>query len=141
MLTLYRPLLPRFRNRWHPACDCEHPVAGGSEGEPWNPRVDVVRENGHYKVTAEFPGVDKDDIHVDVKDGYLTLRGEKKRERSEEKEGYNYSERFYGSFQRSFRLPQEAEVDAIEAKLENGVLTLTVPVVEPKPTKIEVTAS
>lgn len=141
MLTLYRPLLPMLRNRWLPAWHCEEPVVGAGEGEVWNPRVDVVRENGHFKLTAEFPGVDKDDIHVDVKDGYLTVRGEKKREHSEEKDGHSYSERFYGSFERSFRLPRDTSVDEIEAKLENGVLTLTVPVAEKEPKKIEVKAS
>ncbi len=140
MLTLYRSLLPAYGNRWLPACDCAEPAAETPESEAWCPRVDVVRENGHFKLTAEFPGVDKDDIHVDVKDGYLTVRGEKKRDHSEEKDGYSYSERFYGSFERSFRLPRDASVDDIKAKLENGVLTLTVPVTAKEPTQIEVKA-
>ena len=141
MMTLYRPLLPMLRDRWGSACECGTGEAKSGEVETWNPRVDVVRENGHYKLTAEFPGVDKDDISVDVQGGYLTVKGAKKREHSDEKDGYSYSERFYGSFERSFRLPRETSVADIEAKLENGVLTVIVPVAEKEAKKIDVKAA
>jgi HSP20 family protein len=106
----------------------------------WSPRVDIERENGSYVLTAEFPGVDKEDVHVDVKDGMLTIRGEKKNEVTEEKDGYRYSERVYGSFERSFRLSDKISSDDIQAKLEKGVLTVTIPAPEEEAKKIEVKA-
>ncbi|MFC1834136.1 Hsp20/alpha crystallin family protein [Thermodesulfobacteriota bacterium] len=105
------------------------------EGMNWNPRVDIERENGHFKLTGEFPGISKDDLHVDVKDGLLTLRGEKKKDFDEEKDGCKYSERFFGSFERTFRLPPETPVDGIVAKLDQGVLTVTIPVPPEKEVK------
>ena len=107
----------------------------------WEPKVDIMREDGHFKLTAECPGVEKDDLHVDVQDGMLSLRGEKKSEVNEEKDGNSYMERSYGSFERSFRLPPEADVEHIHAELSNGVLTLTIPVNEPEKKKIEVKAA
>ena len=103
-----------------------------------NPKVEVTREDGHYMLTAEFPGMERDDIHVDVKDGVLTLSGEKKREFEEEKEGYHYSERSYGSFRRSFCLPPETSEDEIQATLDKGVLKITIPLVEKHPKKIQI---
>jgi HSP20 family protein len=108
------------------------------EGMELSPKVEVTRDDGHYVVTAEFPGMDREDIHVDVKDGMLTLSGEKKREFEEEKEGYHYSERSYGSFKRSFTLPPETPEEEIEAKLDKGVLKVTIPVVEKHTKKIEI---
>lgn len=140
MLTLYRPRVPMMRpgflSRWNSLGEDFFPET--SEGMDLNPNVEVKREDGHYMLTAEFPGMDKDDIHVDVHDGVLTLSGEKKREFEEEKEGYRYSERSYGSFRRSFSLPPETPEDEIEAKLDKGVLMITIPVVEKHPKKIEI---
>jgi HSP20 family protein len=127
---------PGFLFRWNPFGEDFFPET--SEKMDLSPKVEVRREDGHYMLTAEFPGMDKDEIHVDVKDGVLTLSGEKKHEFEEEKEGYRYSERSYGSFMRSFCLPPRTSEDEIQAKLDKGVLTITIPVVEEHAKQIQI---
>ena len=84
-----------------------------------------VGENG-YRIAVEVPGVAEQDLKVDVKDGVLTISGEKKSEREEKGDSWYFSERQYGSFTRSFRLPAEADPDAVNAKLNDGVLEISV---------------
>ncbi|MBN2170893.1 MAG: Hsp20/alpha crystallin family protein [Candidatus Krumholzibacteriota bacterium] len=93
----------------------------------WSPRVDIVETNKSFELMVEVPGLDKNDIRLKVDDQVLIMSGERKSE--DEKEGRNYRrvERFYGKFERRFRLPSEAELDKIEAAYTNGVLTITVP--------------
>lgn len=102
------------------------------------PRVDIAQGEGSYKLTMELPGVDREDLHIDFDDGILTVRGEKKGETEETTEGCRCSERYYGSFERSFELPSDAVVDEISARLENGVLTVTMPVKEAETKRVEI---
>jgi HSP20 family protein len=89
--------------------------------------VDIVEEAGAYKITAELPGMSEKDIEVAVLGDTLTIKGEKRQE-SEKKEANHYlSERSWGSFQRSFALPQDVDRDKIAAEFAKGVLTLTLP--------------
>lgn len=91
------------------------------------PEIDV-KENGKEMVlTAELPGMDEKDIELSVSDGVLTLKGEKKMEKREEKDDYRVMERRYGSFQRSFSLPDSVNQDAIKADFDKGVLKVTMP--------------
>lgn len=91
------------------------------------PEIDV-KENGKEMVlTAELPGMDEKDIELSVSDGVLTLKGEKKMEKREEKDDYRVMERRYGSFQRSFSLPDSVNQDAIKANFDKGVLKVTMP--------------
>ena len=91
------------------------------------PAIDVINEEKAYRVTAELPGLADKDIEV-TKDGdLLTIKGEKKEEREEEDKGYFLSERNFGSFERSLRLPEGIDDAKIEAKFENGVLTVLLP--------------
>jgi HSP20 family protein len=92
-----------------------------------SPAMDVSENDKEYKLTAELPGIDAKDVSVSVADGYITLRGEKKEEKKEEREGYSRQERSYGSFQRVVPLPENANFDKAEASFKNGVLTLCVP--------------
>ena len=117
MLSIYRPEVPMLRKLFAPALShfWEDSLFEPFKEMPWNPRVDLTRENGHYKLTAEIPGIDEKDIQVHVRDGLLTISGEKKREVKEEKDGYTYSERSFGSFSRSFCLPKETDLDRIDA--------------------------
>lgn len=110
------------------------------ETTSWTPRVDVVEDEHAYHLHAELPGLDKKDIDVSVENGVLTLSGERKFEKKEEKDdGYRYYERSYGSFCRSFRLPEHVDPNAIKATHKNGVLELTLPKSEKaKPKQIEV---
>jgi HSP20 family protein len=89
------------------------------------PRVEVRDDKGAITLTAELPGVDKDQISVQFEDGVLTLSGEKKQESEVKENGFYRSERVYGKFTRSFTIPDAIDPDKIDADFRNGVLTLT----------------
>jgi HSP20 family protein len=79
------------------------------------------------QITAELPGMDESNINVKVSDNVLTIRGEKKEEKEEKKKDYYMSERRFGSFQRSFEVPDGVDAERIEASFKNGVLTVNLP--------------
>ena len=91
------------------------------------PRSEASAVRDCYEISLELPGVDADDIDVSLEGGHLTVKGEKRFEREEQGRTYFFSEREYGAFQRSFRLPADAQADDITADFKNGVLVLTVP--------------
>lgn len=91
------------------------------------PKVEVSEDKKAYEITAELPGVEEKDVTLTVQDDVLTLSGEKKSEREEKEEGYHMSERSYGSFRRSFRLPDDVNADKISAKFDKSVMTITLP--------------
>ncbi len=93
-------------------------------GEPFllSPHVDFTESEGEFVLTAELPGVDPDDVHIDLDANVLTLKGEKREERQEESERLRLSERRYGSFERSFTLPRTADPENVSADFRNGVL-------------------
>jgi len=93
----------------------------------WTPRVDVSENEKEYTIVAELPGLKKEDIHVNVENGYLKILGEKKSEEKTEGKNYHQIERKYGKFERSFRLPKLVKSGEIKAKYENGVLMLSIP--------------
>ena len=99
--------------------------AGG--GEEVMPSIDVRETDKELIVEAELPGMDEKDVHVTLNEGILSIKGEKKAEREEKKQGFHLSERRFGSFQRSFNLPEDADPEAVEATFKDGVLTVTVP--------------
>ena len=103
---------------------------GRGDGGALLPRakVDVAEKNGAYVVTAELPGVRKEDIHVSIDGAQVTLEAEVKREKEATKdERVLHSERVYGKVSRSFTLPQEVDEAKAEAKFRDGVLELTLP--------------
>ena len=85
-----------------------------------------VDEKGYY-LEIDLPGVKKENIDISVNDGILTISGERKLEKKEEKENYVRIESFFGRFERSFKLPPDADLDNIEAKYEDGVLKIFIP--------------
>jgi len=89
------------------------------------PKVEISETDQEIKVAAEVPGLEEKDVEVLLAEGMLTLRGEKKSE-TEDKER-QFSERFYGRFERRIALPAEVEADKVEASFKNGVLTVTLP--------------
>jgi HSP20 family protein len=91
------------------------------------PAVDVVEKDEEYEVTAELPGIDEKNVEVKVSNDVLTIKGEKNEEKEEKKKNYYFSERRFGSFQRSFRVPENVDSDKIEANFKNGVLTVKLP--------------
>ena len=94
----------------------------------WSPpAIDITEDDKAYRITAELPGLDEKDIDVTVSGDILTIKGKKSSEKEEEKKDYHVSERHYGSFQRSFTLPDGVEHDKIAADLTKGVLTITLP--------------
>jgi HSP20 family protein len=89
------------------------------------PAVDVAEDDKAYKVTAELPGLDEKNIDIMVSGDMLTLKGEKRYEKDEQDKNRYVSERAFGSFQRSFALPESVDRDKITADLSKGVLTIT----------------
>jgi HSP20 family protein len=96
-------------------------------GRGFAPAVDVAESNDEYVVTVELPGAKPEDVTVEMHEGLLTIRGEKRSERDEQKEHSRYVERIFGSFSRSFTLPQNADGEKVLASFKDGVLTLRVP--------------
>ncbi len=109
--SLYEP----FRQMGTRLADWVAPASEASSGEDG------------YRISMEVPGVAEDDIELTVENNIVTVRGEKKTEREEKGDKWFFSERQYGAFTRSFRLPPDADETGVKADLKNGVLTVTVP--------------
>ena len=114
-----RSPMPRF-----PAGDLAK--AGGGDGFIV-PSVDIKESDKEVTLTAELPGMEEKDVDLSVHDGLITLKGEKKYEHVDDKDEVHMVERRYGSFQRSFRLPDSVDTDKIDAKFEKGVLRVVMP--------------
>ena len=109
-------------------------------GNGWAPRVDVREEESRYVILADVPGVNPADIEISMDKGVLTIKGERKSENTAENGKLTRVERRYGSFQRSFALPDSADADAITATGKNGVLEVAIPKkAQAAPRKIVVT--
>ncbi len=93
----------------------------------WLPAVDIYEDDDAFVATADLPGLKKDDIEVSIEDNVLTVSGERKFEKSEGEGTFRRVERSYGTFRRSFALPRGVDAAKVEAKFEDGVLTLTLP--------------
>jgi len=91
------------------------------------PAVDVAETDKAYEITAELPGLDEKNVEVKVANGILTIKGEKQEEKEEKKKDYYMRERTFGSFQRSFEVPEGVDGDKIEASFKKGVLSVTLP--------------
>ena len=93
----------------------------------WSPAVDITEEADRYVLTADVPGVDPKGIEVTMEDGVLTIKGERIREETHERDGFKRVERAHGSFYRRFSLPDSANAEAITANGSNGVLEISIP--------------
>jgi len=91
------------------------------------PAIDIAESEKTYEITAELPGMDEKNIEVKVTNGNLTIKGEKQEEKEEKKKDYYLHERHFGSFERSFDVPEGVDADKIEANFKKGVLTVTLP--------------
>ena len=96
------------------------------------PASEAAGNDNAYRIAVELLGVEEKDIHLSVEDGVVMLSGEKRTEREDKGETWFFSERQYGSFNRSFRLPPDADGEKVDAHLKDGVLTITVPKTKPK---------
>jgi HSP20 family protein len=100
------------------------------EFEEITPTVDIFEEGHDIVMKAELPGMNKEDIEVNITDDIITLSGEKKKEEKIEKKNYHRLERSYGSFVRSFRLPAEVQTEQVKAQFKDGILEIRVPKTE-----------
>ena len=142
--------------KWNPFTELEDTVNGlfdrpfglrpiwddrNEEAFVWQPPVNVYEDKDHLAIEAQLPGIDLNDIELSVKEQTLNLRGERKTEAEKSKDGYHVREARYGTFSRSFSLPNT--VNAVEAKAtyDKGVLTITIPKQEKaKPRTIQIEA-
>lgn len=155
MLTRWEPL-----TRWNPIKEIEEmekrlsamlgrpaPAAGGDKKEAitvaeWSPLVDISEDEKEYTIKAELPDVKKEDIKLNVHDDVLTITGERKYEKEEKGKKYHRIERAYGSFMRSFTLPEDADGSKVAAEYKDGLLKVHLPKSEKaKPKAIEVKVS
>jgi HSP20 family protein len=116
-------------------------VAGSEEvsNRGWVPAVDIQETEDAYRLIAELPGLTKEDINITLENNVLRLSGERKFEKDVQKESYHRIERAYGTFTRSFALPQQVNSEKVEAAFKDGVLTIMVPKAEQaKPRKIAI---
>lgn len=105
----------------------------------WSPRVDIVENDNEFVIKAEIPEVKKEDVKVAVDNGVLTLKGERKQEKEEKGKKFHRVERYFGSFTRSFTLPENVDESKVTATFKDGMLSLQVPKTEKvKPKTIEV---
>ena len=107
----------------------------------WTPEVEMFRKNNELVVRADVPGLKKEDIAIELTEDTIVLRGERKEEKEEKREGYYQTERAYGSFYRALPLPDGVKIEHAKATVREGVLEITVPMekVEPKTRKLEIT--
>jgi len=106
----------------------------------WNPAVDIIENNDIFLIEIDLPGFKKSDFTITVKEGVLTLNGERKRKESEDGEHYRYFERPVGTFERSFRLSENVDGEKVKASYKSGVLKLELPKKEEtKPRTIQIT--
>ncbi|WYD79594.1 MAG: Hsp20/alpha crystallin family protein [Candidatus Electrothrix gigas] len=115
-----------FRNFGFSSFDINRPFLP-SVGNMLRPMTDLSANDKEYTVTVEVPGAEKDDIKIEVANNIMTIRGEKKQKKEEKEKDYYRQERFYGSFQRVFSLPKDADQTDIKATFKQGVLTVTMP--------------
>jgi HSP20 family protein len=114
-------------------------VSTQSRTSTWHPAVDVLEGKDAYLIHAELPGIKKEDIHVELKDGNLVLSGERKAEKLADGVKYRHAERVATKFWRSFSLPETIKQDSIEATYKDGVLEVRIPKAEEaKPRQIEI---
>ena len=107
----------------------------------WSPVVDVTEDDNEFLIKMELPDVKKEDVKVLVENGILQIRGERKFEKEEKGKKYHRVERSYGSFERSFTLPETSKPEALSAKYEDGLLAVHVPknkTVAPVPVEVKV---
>jgi len=111
----------------------------GSQLRRWIPAMDLVEIDDHFVLKADLPGLDEQDVHLEVEDGVLTVSGERKIDHEEKKEGFYRVERSFGSFRRSLSLPEGVNAEAVSASFDKGVLEVRIPKPEQsKPRKVSI---
>ncbi len=137
-----RNMFSLLQRNTHIFNDFFHPLlrdGGDARMLNWNPVVDIYDNEDNIVIKAELPGIDKKDIHLDVKDRVLILKGERLTDDEVKKEKYYRRERMFGKFERAFTLPADVDPDKIKADFKDGVLKIDIPKPEErKPRQITV---
>jgi HSP20 family protein len=108
----------------------------------WVPAMDLVETDDQLVLRADLPGLDRDDVKIEISDGVLTVSGERRVENEERKDGYHRVERAYGGFSRSLSLPQGIDAEQVQADFDKGVLEVRIPKpAERKPHRVQIGAS
>jgi len=145
-LSVWEPFreMDRFMARMNPAQFWQSGRALPEFVDPklqWAPSADISETDQEYLVRAELPAVQKEDVHVTLEDGVLTIRGERRQRQMEKTEKFHRVESFSGEFSRSFSLPDDADAAGVRAESKDGVLTVHIPkraVSKPAPLQIKV---
>lgn len=143
--TSWTPLaqLDSLRNEINRFFDSPLADFGGSEVfNTWAPAVDLYEDKDNLVVTAELPGMKKEEIDISLHEGNLVIAGERKEEKKYGEKETQRAERFYGRFQRTVALPKQVDAGNVKAGYKDGILTVTLPKApEAKPRQIEVSAN
>jgi HSP20 family protein len=113
----------------------------GIQARPWSPAVDIVETENELVLKADVPGVELKDIDIQLENGTLTVKGERKLEKEEKGKGFHRMERSYGSFVRYFTVSDTVDAEHVKADYQAGVLTITLPkkeIAKPKAIKVQV---
>jgi HSP20 family protein len=115
--------------------------AADGDGRRWVPAIDLVETDEHLVLRADLPGLDREDVNVEIKDGVLTISGERKEEHEERADGYHRVERAFGTFSRSLALPDGIDAEKVRADFDKGVLEVRIPKPEErKPHRVQIGA-
>lgn len=120
---IFNRLMPAVLGRWP---RYSFPANGATKYE-WAPSADISETDKEFLIRAELPAVKKEDVRVTVDHGTITIEGERRQEKEDKNEKYHRVESFYGSFARSFSLPESADADAIKCESKDGVLVVHIP--------------
>ena len=113
---------------------------GGAPSRRWIPAMDLVETADHYVLRADLPGLNDDDVNIQLEDNVLTISGERKAEHEQQQEGYYRLERAFGAFSRSLTLPDGVDPDSVQAHFDRGVLEIRIPKPEQKkPRQVQIT--
>jgi len=128
--------MDRIFNRMLPASFARWPQLSSDSGRTeWAPSADISETDKEYVIRASLPAVKKEDVNVTVDGGIITIQGERKQQSENESEKFHRVESFYGSFERSFSLPENVNSDAIRCESKDGILTVHIPKTEPQKSK------
>lgn len=120
-------------SRWMPAGFMNWPQMaeqGNGKRREWAPSADISETDKEYVIRAELPAVQKEDVHVTLENGAITIKGERKHKKEDKNEKFHRIESFYGSFERSFALPDNVKSDSIRCESKDGILTVHIPKTE-----------
>jgi HSP20 family protein len=124
--TLFQNLMANRLARW-PRLNA---AGDGEKSLRWSPSADISETAKEYLIRAELPAVKKEDVQVTLDSGVITIKGERKQQQEDKNEKYHRVESFYGSFERSFSLPDNVSADAIRCESKDGILSVHIPKTE-----------